>query len=486
MRKAFKNLKIEPSEIKSRVNETLNADSSERKIYMKYKLLKTAGMAAAITSLLVTTALAVSPEGREAIGDIISYFASDKAEEMTCIEELSKYNEEIGRSISKDGYTLTLDNVAADDNYVHVFYTIKSDSIPFYEGDDINAAIYSDAVNTNVDTEVVIDGVLAGYGTNHNRREGYFLDNYTYKAAYKFNIAAKNISDNFTIELFADIGGSKENPAFTKLYNNEYAAINDTDKAGLWYIAADVDKSTVKTATVTKEINTALPWLGVTVEKAMFSPFGNQLIVSTPPDGDPDAALRSDMFALYNENGTCLDILNTDLCGSYNGFSRNTIEFLKADKNIKQLKFVPIRFYEHGDADVIEKNIGEYPLEFDVSDYGKVIVTDIRINDGRVEIDYYKDGFILFDPGFILMDDNGNNAEPGGKLGCTLYTDVHYDTNSYTARYEYEKYSDDGKPIPPDDSVSAEALKKSITMLGVIETRYFSLDFENAVNSELK
>lgn len=113
--------------------------------------------------------------------------------------------------------------------------------------------------------------------------------------------------------------------------------------------------------------------------------------------------------------------------------------------------------------------------------YGSVVVTDVRITDGEIAIDYYKDGFVMFDPGFVLTDNNGNNAEPGGKLGCVLYTDTHYNTNSYTARYVYDAYDENGQKIPPDESVSAESLRDSFTTLGVHEQKYVELNFDKAV-----
>ncbi|MBP3360876.1 MAG: DUF4179 domain-containing protein [Clostridia bacterium] len=447
-------------------------------------------LAAAITAVLATTAFAMTPTGQETICSIIAYFQNDHATEMTSMEQLAKYNKEIGKSCSKDGITLTLDNVAADDNFIHVFYTVKSDGKPFYDGSDPKATLYSDIVNMRANIQCVIDGKLAGFGTNHNTRDGYFADNYTYKAAEKYNIASLQIPDSFKIELFGEVNESDEkesSEAFHKLYRDKYSEITDEDKAGIWYLSADIDKSKVKVESVTREINTKLPWTGSIVEKAVFSPFGNQLVVATETDNEGVYPFSVGGFALYDENDICLDLLNTDLCGVGNdGSAKNALEFLKADKDTKQLKFVPVKINEVGDCGVTENKIGQYPIVYKINNYGSVVVTDVRISDGQIAIDYYCDGFILYDPGFQLLDDNGNNAEPGGKLGCVLYTDVHYDTNSYTARYVYDKIDKNGNRVPPDESVSAESLKKSFTTLGVYNQSYIELDFDNTVTVNLK
>ena len=477
-------LKIDSDAVKTRVNSVINADAPERKQYMRYRILKTAAIAACAAVLGISTALAATPEGREAISSIISYFQSDKAIEMTSLEELAKYNEEIGVSMTKDGTTLTLDNVAADDNFVHVFYTVTSDT-PFYEGDDPlaqNAMIKGNQWTI----ECVIDGKIAlDY---YNSTDGYFVDPYTHKSACKFSVATGTIPDVFKIEIYM---GNYDSSAMIKLYKDAADEITDEDKADVWYVSADVDKSAVKVETFTKDINVELS-KGVNIEKAVFSPFGNQLVVNTREDDDNDGLAYKVFggFALYDENDTSLDILNKGLFWNEDGTSTNTFEFLKADINTKQLKIVPLKLKPRNGGEqtnVIEQKIGQYPIRYELSSgYGSVIVTDVRFSDGVIAIDYYKDGFVLYDPGFSLMNDAGENAEPGGKLGCVLHTDVHHETNSYTARYVYDAYDENGNHLPLNDSVSADALRANFTTLGVSDINDVTLDFDNAVVVNLK
>ena len=203
MKKELMEFKIEPKDIKRRVHASLSADPPERKLYMKRRALKTALIAAAITVIASAAAFAASPAGQEAISSIMAYFQNEQSKEITSLEELAKFNEEIGASVTKDGITLTLDNVAADDNFVHVFYTITSDT-PFYEGDDQ----YSNEVwDKLLWTECVINGNVAGFG-NNNSSDGYFADEYTYKAMRKYNVSTEGIPDNFKVELFGETNSS--------------------------------------------------------------------------------------------------------------------------------------------------------------------------------------------------------------------------------------------------------------------------------------
>jgi len=482
MNKDLMNLKINASDIKRRVNKKLNVDLQERKIYMKYKIFKTTAIAAVLIIISAVSVFAVSPAGYETINGIIEYFQNDKAHEITSIKELAKYNNEIGQSCTKDGITLTLNNIAADDNYVHVFYTIKSDT-PFYEGENprIGASLFSDE-HEAIWVDCMIDGKFAGRESNHNSYNSYFTDPYTYTAVNKYNVSTRDLPEQFTVELFAE--KYKDENSIIASFKNEKKGFTDDEKSKLWYVSAWADKSKVKVESVTKEINTRLPWSGVMVEKAVFSPFGNQLVISTSAGSDAGYA-AIDMFALTDENGKYLDVLNTDLRRNADGSSVNSLEFLKADKNTNRLTFIPIGYNENVDCNITECPVGEYPITYKVSDYGNVVVTDVRVSDGQIEIDYYKDGFIMYDPGFSLLDSSGNNVEPGGKLGCVLYTDVHYDTNSYTARYVYDAYDDNGKPIPMGDDVKADALRRKFTTLGVVEQMYWTLDFNNAVTVDL-
>lgn len=469
-------IKIDAESVKNRVTEKLSADPAERKLYMKRKFLKTAAIAAALTAAFSVSVFASSPAGQETINSIISFFQNEKAVELTDVKALSMYNEDIGKSDTKSGYTLTLDNVAADSNFVHVFYTIKSEK-PYANGNEYNVPGIVCRIN----------GAVADFA-NNNRYESYFEDEHTYKGLAKYSIASMSLGDKIKLEIYTDTlnGGKDDVPIelYNRMYSTEPVEFTDAEKDNMLYISTEVDLAKVKVACIERNVNRRLYWNNSSVEKVVFSPFGNQLVMKTDAEED---AIRVDMFALYDENGKCLDVLNTGLsCGGDSG-SVNTLEFLKADKDTKQLKFVPLINREiTEDADTLVQSIGSYPITYDVSGYGKVVVTDVRFYDGKVEVDYYKDGFVIYDPGFILLDKDGENAEPGGKLGCLLEHVVHYDTNSYTAVYSYYARDIHGNEIPAGPELSADNLKQRIVSLETYAQPFFDLDFDNAVTVNLK
>lgn len=470
--------------IKEKVMQKMNNPHAR----CKYRYIKPYAATAAVLAAIVcaTTVFAASPAGQR----MIAYFQSEKAVEISSLTELSKYNEQVGVSSTNLGYTLTLDNLAADDNFLHVFYTLKyNDGKLFEEGAESN----------NLWFQCRINGRLVGFG-NHNEWEGYMVDDCTYKGMMKLNVASMDIPEIFKLEMYAEPDYKKDISAFEGdyLFRNDLA-LTDNDISKLVYVSTTAKKANVETNALTKVINKkfSLPYYDdhgnqktgeAEILKAVFSPFGNQLVITDDCEGF--GAMRVAGWALFDENGQSLDILNTDLSGSIAGQkTTNSLEFLKANANTKQLKLVPTKDVpadSNRQADFLTQEIGTYPMTFKVNDYGSIVVTDIRISNGEINIDYYKDGFSFFDPCFHILDKDGNNAEPGGKLGCTLYTRVHHDTNSYTAQYKYDAYDENGHKIPADESVSKENLEKTFTVLGIYANNPFTLDFDNAIDINLK
>ena len=206
-------------------------------------------------------------------------------------------------------------------------------------------------------------------------------------------------------------------------------------------------------------------------------------------DGAADKVLSDiNNFALFDENDKCLDLLNKGMSWNASGISVNSFEFLKTDKNIKCLKVVPVKNIPNvGECGKIYKAVGEYPVEYKISDYGKIVITGIRIKDGEVDIDYYKDGFAMDDPEFLITDDNGDDIWQDNSNKWVHYVDVNYMQNSYTARYVYEEYDDSGHKrygLPAD--VKAESLSERVSRIGTFTYDDFTLDFDNAIIVDLK
>lgn len=453
------------TELKDRILKKIEVNSMKQSTIKRTKRAAVGVIFAAAIGIS-SAAFAISPELRQTLGDIISYFSSDQAVELSSPETLSEYAESICVSDSKSGYTLTLDNVAADDNFINVFYTISSDE-PIDMDNPIPLILCR------------INGFLAN-ASNNNNSDCYAVDEYSYKVADKYNISSLDIPDTFTIELYVPINDGEG----IHLDEQTPVTITDEQKNEMLYVCAQIDKTKASANSVTIDVHKPLDNIcgsGSVLEKVIFSPFGNQLVITTPAGMFPH-----DGFALFDENGKSLDILNTGLLSHTDKESVNSLEFIKADSSTEALTIVPVSYECETAAGTIRQKIGNYPIVYEVNRYGKIVVTDIRITDGCIEVDYYKDGFVPYDPGFVLESDNGGNAAPGGKLRCLSSTRVHYDTNSYTTSFIAINDQPYSPSFETDTSIPADEIKSTFTTLGIFSSDYIELDYSKAITIDLK
>lgn len=469
-------LNVDTKKITDIVMHHLHAEPQERSILMKRKRQRAVLLAAVICTLVLTTVFA-SAAVREKIGEIISYFQSEKAMEISNTEQLVAWNHSVGKSISKGGYTLSLDNVAADDNFVHVFYTLKADG-----------ALYNrNTGEPNVWTMCRINGVCADMD-NHNMYDSYRVDEHTLKCAAKYNVSGINLSNCFQLELIG-IPYDEENRSIqqmnhisTQICTGE--TLTEEEIAQVLYINTEMDISEMKINTISKELNVPLWGTETTLTKFIYSPFGSQLVVSTAQVSNPETAGGAENFAVFDEHGNSLDILNNDFVLKKEGISNNAYELLRVTPQTEQLNMVPFTFAQNtGSYDVVKNAVGSFPVEFQVSEYGKVVVTGISFRDGEIAVDYYKDGFTAADPVFIFYDGNGETMELGGKLNCTKYVDVHYDTNSYTARYVYTPTENETGGMPTE--FRAAALQQHLQQIGIFKEN-IKLDFDKKVSVNIR
>lgn len=451
-------LSMESEKIKKLVFDNLSFSERERTVNMKKRRFKTVLAVAAICALSAVTVCA-SGTVREKISEMISYFKNDKAVEMSDPEKLAEFNKVIGKSAQKDGYTLTLDNIIADENYVHVFYTLESEK-----------GTCTDSMHEpDIYVSCLIDGKFAENSANNNKRDFYAEDEHTLKFAEKYNISGMDIKDKFSVELVADTDNSYE--IFNKLCSGK--EISENDKKNALYVSVITDKTQEEKNGYSKEFDIPLWQKGTRLKRFILSPFASQLVI----ESDKNAKLSDTVFfAAFDENGKSLDVLNTGLMHSDKKKSYNSYELLKVTDDTKEISLVPINFDEVVNSEIIRKKADEYPLKYKLGQDGYVVVTAVRFKDGEIDVDYRKDGFTTFDPEFYFYGADGKEIEmPGIKS-----VDVHYDTNSYTA-----KYVSNSKNANLPERLKSEALKNTLKELGCVKNEV-KLEYEKAVKIKLR
>lgn len=315
----------------------------------------------------------------------------------------------------------------------------------------------------------LIDGKFVENSANNNKRDFYAEDEHTLKFAEKYNISGMDIKDKFSVELIADTDNSYE--IFNKLCSGK--EISENDKKNSLYVSVITDKTQAEKNGYSKEFDIPLWQKGTRLKRFILSPFASQLVI----ESDKNAKLSDTVFfAAFDENGKSLDVLNTGLMHSDKKKSYNSYELLKVTDDTKEISLVPINFDEAVNTEIIRKKADEYPLKYKLGQDGYVVVTAVRFKDGEIDVDYRKDGFTTFDPEFYFYGADGKEIEmPGIKS-----VDVHYDTNSYTA-----KYVSNSKNANLPERLKSEALKNTLKELGCVKNEV-KLEYEKAVKIKLR
>ena len=193
----------------------------------------------------------------------------------------------------------------------------------------------------------------------------------------------------------------------------------------------------------------------INVEKVTISPLANTIRINEKPtkvfkDWTP---MLGNSFALFDDKNNSLDVLDKGGSGvnTKTGIASNSYEFLKADKDTKLLTLVPISFAHSVENKELEpQSIGNLPIVFETSEYGKVVIEDIKITDTEIKYTYYKDGVV---PGYLTLwfyDEEGDEIDISSSVKESL--DRH--TGRYTTILKLEGYENDISKIRKIKKVS--------------------------------
>lgn len=405
--KAHKEKSKVPDSLSIKVDDIL-VSLKDKKVYRKRSIK--IGIAAALAAVIsVSTVFAVgTPKLASMVNQVVSYFNNTK--DTRYIEDKSsfeKFNKAIGMSVKDKDIKLTVDNIAVDDNFINIFYTIESKSPINMDLKDENKLF--EAVLSSPFMNFKINGKEIKYG-NHNDTDAYFQGDKILKVMKRINVSQISLPENFDLNISTD----------------EIFRIK-----GKWDIATTIDKSAVSVASKTIEpnikacIDTGDIKHNITIKKVSISPFGSQIVIMEKTHKDN----IFDKFALFDEKGNVLDVLNTDEAGSSFGKATNSFEFIKANTDMKYITLVPIKFTESGKADVQKESISKLPAVFKTCNTGSRVVDSIKFDKSMIKIAYHNEGVELWDPAFLFYDSKGNELNLGD---CGLSTSIGRQNGEYT------------------------------------------------------
>lgn len=389
----------------------------------KRPVLKVLLIAALFIVLSAITALA-SPDVQRMAKGIISYFRSGQESAYSSQkEELQKYSSTVGVAIQDQGITLKIDNIAVDDGYINVFYTVLSNSPIKIVGNENNPmnwrlswtapTLFFKADNKKLTLPALIE------------QEAYLENTTTLKGMERFAVI-ESLPDKFSLDI----------------YTNQVL-----DVRGNWQVTLNVDKSPTDadSLVITPKIQASVTsgWHqsykhNITIDKVLISPFGSQLVLSElANDG---RVFTAGDFALKDDQGQFLDIVFSQLYGGKEGITTkvtNSFEFLNGNTKLKSLTLIPLaynlKFY--GSAPVMATvPLGPVPFRLQQSEKGTIVVDRIVLNEQELQITYHADG-ILERAYFFLLDQNGRELKDL-KLAVDHKVDrktgQHIDTYTFT------------------------------------------------------
>lgn len=405
---------------------------------------------AAVVALMITTSVMVfaTPIGVQMTEGAISYFNAPKEfKHLSKQVAYEKYNSSVDIGCEDKGIRLNLDNIAVDDNYINVFYTLESEDPIKLLGDEETPMKWR-LQWTAVHFWFKADGKYISPAAQ-NETEGYLVDEYTMKGMQRFALT-DHLGDNFDLAIYTN---------------------NIWDKEGQWHMAVNVDKSSVAV-----ESNTVMPnqkakvtsgWgdktttHDITVKKVSISPFGAQVVLSERGEN------IFDYFALRDDKGRYLTVIPAAISSHMLFKVDNSFEFISPDKDIESITILPILSDYRGEI----KNVPlkELPLKFAVNNFGGYLLEDLTIDEEKMVAVLQQDGPVSIHS-FDLM-----TTDEGGKI-LPLAGHVDYDYDRETGKLTVTNYWNKG--------VTKEDLNK-IKGLSYYENRDFELNEKEAITIEL-
>lgn len=445
-----KNLNNEiPENVRLKLDDTYKQileSENNSKNYIR-KVTKVATIAATITTLTLSTGFALEY--------MIEYFKVNQGSKYISTQEgVNSLNKVVNKSVTDNNIEFTVDSIAADDNYINIFYTVKSDkNIKEIE------KWYEDPFFAKPHLMILVNGEEL-YETTGIEGEASYISDTELKGVRRLNITHYDIPNKFDLDININQIFNHKGNWNIDMEVDKTEAVKNSKKYNINkdFIVRKKYEDNKDTITVDHEVN---------IDKVVISPLGNQLVVKEKieeikPDWSPYIGYQ---FALFDQDGDQLDVIDK---GSMQnpGITVNSYEFINKYKELTSLKYVPIQYNEEIDEKMLgSKSIDSLPMEFKVSKNGKWIIDKIEKKDSEILIHARKEGFVYNGllASLIYCDENGEQIE--FDVETSPLSDVANDRNNknqiYSIRFN-EKYKDGINRIKSIDMQSEERIELSI------------------------
>ncbi|WP_010250014.1 DUF4179 domain-containing protein [Acetivibrio cellulolyticus] len=395
-------LKAKAKEEKLKIPDSLERkiEKSMNNLPRRQTMKKRSVIAVVAAAAIITTSLTfVYAKDIPLINTVIEFFKGNSSLKYSGdAQAYVKYSTEVGKTITSNGVSITIDNIACDGNFLVLFYTAEGD------GEKVSIGEGGIPIVNGILGEISIDGNQKKI-SNNDSSDAYLTDDGKVKGMIR-----------------ADISGD----IFQKYSKVDFSVSYALAKEGKWDFKLDVSKETamkdVKIVEVNKNAYIKNPdgrEHNINIQKVSFTPFGNQIIISEKFDTSVSKYTKENspspfsLFALFDDKGNELDVLRGQLISEPEN-ARNSFEFIKGGKGSKYLTLVPIYTYADNAPKEINYNpvisIDKFPLELKMSSKGALIIEKIEYGEDDTKLYYTKKGTVLNEGNFFFVDEEGNDV----------------------------------------------------------------------------
>ena len=364
--------KMEQIELPEAINHKI--DSTMKGLPKPRRLLKR-GIAVAVAFILI--GVGFSPTYAQNIPIIKSVFSYFSQTEDFYNKQYLKYSAAVDRSETDENFTVTINEVAVDDNYLVMSYTVEG--------------------NEDFSEEFASSPYLSGRASVNGKDltgpaiKAEMIDKFSFAGYLSYFIGREQLPDNFTLDFQLNhICQTKSNLSFS-FDISKTVAENDSEVA---YPSVSAD----------------LPFGEVTVTKVAMSPLGNSIMLSV---ANPDPNPMIHKFFILDETGRSLYVTGN----TSNGRNLHEVFFIKGENIPKDLTLIPYRFspdYDLKPVEFLSEKLKNVPITFEPRNGTQLIVEKAVFTGSQAQVHYKIDG--VYPYGYavklVLFDDQGSQIFP--------------------------------------------------------------------------
>lgn len=378
----------------------INISKKHKNKFISHKPYKVAMIIVSIGILTLTSSYALEK--------IIDYFnINTNSIYIHDKEDMTKFGKDLNLSSKDKGIELTVTNISIDENYMNIFYTVRSDkNIKSINKDYKNPYLANPILGIYMnDKNITPDGFI--------EHEASFVSDTQLKGIRKIDVSNLNLKDGNNIQIkVGEIFGIKGNWSVET------------------YIDKSVTSSETKTYSINKKSKLMVPYdyndkkinvkYDINIKEVVLSPFANKIILETKSNksfDDWNPSLGAS-FALFDENNKALPIVETTKTEyTDTGATRTFNEFITGDNSPSSLSLVPITFdYTIQNYMLEPQSLRNNPLTFNTSEYGKLVLDEVITKENQLIYTYHKEGVVPYLPNFWFFDKEGNELEISGAV----------------------------------------------------------------------